>query len=1334
MDDGVHLREKIWTMVVESCQTGSGEPQYIRERLISIMVKLIIRIWPSQHWMDLSTQLMHLYTMSLAHQQMALRIWKTLGEEMFLYDSDATATVRKSELTNGIIGALLPKAVVAELYPNGYRLSTDPMPLAQVKTGKGSKKALVILLEPGNEDGWLLRWALQAGDVARRMTAQGQQASDDDESLLVLLIDAISVFMDWVPIKALVAAQLVQMVAALLQVPSDQVRQRASNCLEIISRRNSGIGEDRDVVLLQFAHESNGSAISAMAQAYSTTLAPAVDDMWQDSADVLAVAKSIAQTCSNIVALHWARKKTEGNLLPNPGLLLELLMAISKDARYTVASLALTSWATIIKHDGLCRVPAVIGAFSTLTEYATTSLFNVCRSAHLVYEVVQGGKGIDTGINEDEVEQFDSLADLRSFLINDMRNRLLNIVRGTCNIDPTGFISWILPSLLPVFEQPLADASGNRDIGQVSIVEAAFMIVDTILSTLDDYEQRALEESDTEATQRAQAARAPCYQLCRQVVAFTCNDPQLINRQLQTLPSLSFLLRPAVMDLDEARDLLFSVLQRCTSFLKFPLNSPNVRELRQVARRSTAALVRIATVIPDSLMLIYSDLAQLVQSSIADPQVAETVKCYLSEFQLTLIAGASCSLSQRRELAAPVLQPIVETLREFTPALQSVEDFAAFLGLPVLDQGFARGGFAEGLKAPLEAARRNRHRFTHILSTLQVCLNRTLGDCSFGQGLTSVWGEYAGDIVPPLLLLVRSLHALWNPSSWQHLPWRSPLARDKLFGLLEISHAERMSIIGISGQKDTADGALEQQHQGDGQQDVQLSIEKRGVHHTLTSLRDSAYRCLGRLAHLPEVFDLQLIPDMGSNFAGCLFADAPSMSPRHWQMLLTYIAQPMFEAVGNWPGCNASTQQDRCVKIIADFVPVWLGPLLSFTTERLDSEWHELLVKGAVLSTKEDIAALAVGANGGSSRSDSGGAGESVNDDIVHEKMLRDWTRAWSQTLCTLLSTISAWFPEASQIENELMSSSRISVNTAAAAAAAASSDASAKNRAMGAFILGSTNMFAGLLTSSLHALQYKDTQAAKSMLSEVSLIAPALTMVSLMPMYLPPTPAHASIIQAYTSRLQKSLTKSTADACSSIFTWLSSDLVNALAAVLHDSHLLELQDPTLQLLANLIFYSSSISTRMPTHWTFRNSSGATIEPAPQNADSSVTTIVPTGDPGLVFRQTVLSTLQPALQKFEISANEVEQTIVQVCMEPDFKRRRALLKVALQPLLAVEKSQLFNNSSSRKSEAARQRQASSANTNPLERSAPGSWTNRSTGQSASLLDNDAEFSLSSLMP
>ncbi|KAJ1944293.1 karyopherin, partial [Kickxella alabastrina] len=1210
LDDGLQLRDRLWDLIALGCQANTMEPQYIREKQVTVMVMLIIRIWPSMHWTDLSAQLMHLYNMSEAHREMSLRIWRTLGEEMFVYDRDATATVRKHDLTNGIVGALLPTAVVAEMYPNGYRLTTDlPDPKAPGASASG-KRAVAIMVEPGNDDGWLLRWIQHACEVAQQF---GQQQSA--EAQLVSLIDTVSTFMEWVPIKALAATQLVPRLAVLLHTSSDQVRLRVTNALEILSRRSSGVIDERDIVLHQFAQVEAGSALAAMAHAYASTLAPAVDDAWADAGEALATAKALALASSNLVTTHWARKKLEANNLAAPQLLLELLLALARDPRYTVAAQALNSWTAIIRHPTLNKLPAVVATFQTLTEHTTKTLFGVCHHAALVLK--RGGVEA-AGISDDEADLFESPADLRTFLNNEVRGRLLAIIRSMCNIDPAGFVGWIMPSLLPVF----APASPTP------VVEAAFMIVDSILSTLDDFEQRALAdgEGDSVMEQIAQA-RAPCYQLGHQVVQFATANTALVTRQLQTLPSFAFLLRPAAMAAgDEPRALLLTVLQKCVSHLKFNPAIGDVRELRAVARRSTATLVRLAVAIPNSLMLIYSDLSQLVQSRLADARVAGTVKGYLSEFQLALVAGASCSLPQRKEFARPIVQPIIDTLCEFTPAMQSPADFVSFLGLPVLDQACAAQGISPAARQELAAARDRRNRLSHVLATLQICLQRTLGYAAGGLSLVGVWSDYVEDLAPALLLLVRCLHALWNPAHWRPMPWQSAQAQSALFGVLEMSTAERQII--VSGAYDAAGDSTQTAAAAD-----PLVTEARAVHNALGTFRDHAYRCLGRLMNLPELFNAARMPGLASNFTGCLFADAEALAPRHWRFLLTEVAKPALEAVGNWPGCAGA---DQGADAVAQFVPAWLAPLFDFCTQKLSDEW------AVVLAGNQHA------------------TGDSVDDDIVREKMLRDWTRAWSHVISDLLTAVSLSFPDATRIEHDLMSSARVTL-IASAPDAADNKHSVPANRALGAFILKSPSaMLAKTLTAALRVLQFaKDTQAATRVLAALSMLAPSLALVALVPQYMPPSPAHASTVSAYTSRIIPSSLgcETTSDA---LLSWLATDLVSTLVGLLCDPHLVDLQDHSLSALADVIYFSASMATRMPVQWSFRGSSGASE----------------TGDPGIALRQALLRALLQLIPQ-PLSAEELEQTIEQVAVEPEGKRRRALMRVALQPALAVEKSQMF---------------------------------------------------------
>ncbi|KAJ1841399.1 karyopherin, partial [Coemansia sp. RSA 2708] len=806
---------------------------------------------------------------------------------------------------------------------------------------------------PGNEDGWILRWMQHAGEVAQQ---QSGGLSDEHEAQIVQLLETTATFLDWMPIKAVVATELVPRLAALLGVRSARVRQHAAAALEIVSRRNVPAGEERDAILLQFVEAGDGAALGAIAQAYATTLAPQLDAHWDDAGDALACARALAQISANLTTLHWARKKLESNVVRQPERLVELLLALSRDARHSVSALVLPSWAAVVQHSVLSRTPQVAAAFSALTEHTTEAIFRVCRAA----QALAGAGSADGIVDEADAEQFDSVGDLRLFLAGEVRSRLLNIVRGMCALDPAGFVGWIMPSLAPAL------ASDDA-----AVAEAALMTVEAMLATLDDVEQRALADGDEDACARVRQARAPCYELGRRVVDVAGASAAACVRQLNTLPAFAFLLRPAAMDGDEARGLLWAILQKCAQYLAPALDAPDARKLRTVARRATAALVRLAVAVPDSLMLVYDDLSQLVRARIADAAVSAPIKGHLSEFLLALIAGASCSLAQRRQLARPVVQPLLDALRDLAPALQQPADFAALLGLPALDRACAHGIDADTSRALL-AARDARGRVLQMLSTLYVCLNRTLGA---GAALTPLWSECAPELVPPLLLLARCLHALWSPAARTDLPWESREARESLFGVLDMSPAERASIVGLAADADAADAI-------DGAAGVQLAAEMNAVRHALGTLRERTYKCIGRLAAMPATFE---VADLPANFAACLFADAESLAARHWRFLLADVAAPVLMHVGNWPGVDAESGRATAAR----FADAWLRPLFAFCTRCLDAEWAELLARGMAPAAEIEFAQTEQ---------------TSVTDEIVHERIVRDWTRAWSQLVAELLA------------------------------------------------------------------------------------------------------------------------------------------------------------------------------------------------------------------------------------------------------------------------------------------------------------------------------------------
>ncbi|KAJ1721168.1 karyopherin [Coemansia erecta] len=1280
--DGLAIRDGLWPLVL-ACGELAG---FVREKLVAVVVMLVLRMWPSVQWADLSAQMLRLHMLGGAYAEMALRVWQTLGEEMFVYDGDAMATVRKNELTNGIVGALLPVAAVAALYPGGYRLSSEP----SSSSGAG-KKASIIIVEPGNEDGWLVRWAQQAQELA-------QQPHDAAQAQAAALIDTLATFLDWVPVRALAATQLVARLGSLLRVGSAHVRLRAGAALETLARRHAGAGDDRDALLQQFA----AGALDDLAHVYATTRdagGSADGAPWGgDEADALAMARSVAQTAGALATQHWARKKAAPPA-DAPRQLAELLLQLVRDRRYTAASPALGAWAAVLRHEALPQTPLVAGTLGVLTQHVLHMLFAVSGAL----QTLAAGDAAAAGISDADAEQFGSAAELRAFLAGDVRSRLLAIVRGVCAVDAPAFVGWMLPAVGP--------ALGGG--AQPAAVEAALLTVEAALATLDEAQQSVLADGSGAVAAQADAlrqARAPCYALGRLVLDLGTRDggggdASLAMRRLQTLAAFAFLLRgDALADgaagADDARALLLGVLQACAAHLAPEAgDAARAREQRQVARRATATLVRLAVAIPDALMHVYGDLAQLVGARLADAHVPLATKCYLREFHVALVAGATAATpAERQALARPVLAPLVDALGASVPALQTLEAFARHVGLAALDR--AHGTGLDAAQADLLAARARRAQLAHVLMSLHVCLQRTL-DGAGPAPQPAVWTEHVAALLPALLRLVRGLHALAAPARWRAMPWASAEARADLFGVLGPSAAELALIVGGAapdGPAEPADAPLA------------LAAEARGIQQALGALRDHAYRCVGRLAGLAAAFDasLRLMPALPADFTGCLFADAATVEPRHWRLLLAAVVRPALAHVGRWPGVAPAT----CAAAVAGFVPAWLLPLLDFSAQRLEIEWAEHADMQQAPAAAAEPGAEAAAAAGVAA--------------IVHEKLLRDWSRTWALVLADLLGCLAQQLPAAARIEHDLASSARV------AAAPGPPADAPGGNAALAALLAtgegdtdgGSAGLLAATLAAALRLLRCaRDSAAVRRVLASLAALAPSLALLALLPQYAAPTAAQASASAAYQARLSSGAlalasAATAAERAAYLARWLSEGYAAALAHVCRDAYHVESQDAALHALADLLHHAAALTLRMPAAW-------ASLQGAQQEGQEQV-------DPGLALRRAIVRRLCTDGLLAGADAEAVALAAEECARETDGRRRRAVLRVALAPMLAVEQSRMFGAAPDATALRKLRRDLDDG-MDGLAREAPDGWTNRSDGRSHALVDAD-DFDLASVMP
>ncbi|KAJ1929444.1 hypothetical protein EC988_010102, partial [Linderina pennispora] len=193
---------------------------------------------------------------------------------------------------------------------------------------------------------------------------------------------------------------------------------------------------------------------------------------------------------------------------------------------------------------------------------------------------------------------------------------------------------------------------------------------------------------------------------------------------------------------------------------------------------------------------------------------------------------------------------------------------------------------------------------------------------------------------------------------------------------------------------------------------------------------------------------------------------------------------------------------------------------------------------------------------------------------------------------------------------------------------------------------------------------------------------------------YAVPTPAHASTVNSYLAHVHPSLVDNKSGG-TILSSWLCRDFVQATVSVLRSPQLLDVQDLALAMFADVLHFSS-FAKHMPVNWKLHS------KDVPDRA----------------FRSTMVYSMVPAITESGVLGEDLEKALEMIVGETDAKRRKALLRLALLPMLAVEKSQMFSKKAEKKKQTAAQ-------------NVPEEWTTRST---LSLFDNDDEFSLGSIMP
>ncbi|OAJ43759.1 hypothetical protein BDEG_27087 [Batrachochytrium dendrobatidis JEL423] len=214
-------REIIKSSIFQLCDSGLGnniqETRLITEKLAKIFVELAKRTWPLE-WTSMDVQLRALYQKHMGGRILVLLFYKSLAEDVFIFEDDVV-TSRKKELSTALMSVTVGTGIL-------HNMLSKPIDPSQ--TGVSNRQDLQLLMQlivadPDNE-GWFTRWSTAIETLACAMTSKSENhAQSDAERLLVLTLNCLAVFLDWVLLESVIETRTLYRLLQLHTVQSNSL-------------------------------------------------------------------------------------------------------------------------------------------------------------------------------------------------------------------------------------------------------------------------------------------------------------------------------------------------------------------------------------------------------------------------------------------------------------------------------------------------------------------------------------------------------------------------------------------------------------------------------------------------------------------------------------------------------------------------------------------------------------------------------------------------------------------------------------------------------------------------------------------------------------------------------------------------------------------------------------------------------------------------------------------------------------------------------------------------------------------------------------------------------
>ncbi|KAI8813395.1 armadillo-type protein [Cladochytrium replicatum] len=757
--------------VVELLQAGTKdinlEPNYIKEKVAAVVVGVAKCTWPTT-WPDFDQIMRNIYTIDPTREELVLIVYRTIAEDIFEYE-DAVADIRKRNLITSLTFAAVNTAILSERSSGTGQgtiggMATSVTPPPKIPRTDPELLASLIASEPNNE-GWISRWALkveQWNDLrqSRKLVGAITDAALA-ERMVVSTLNTIAAYVDWILARSLTSARIPWILTKSVTSDDNSIRMAALGGLLTLVQRNILLEDERNELIWRMFFYEGGveNLYLAWANAHGSSDLSSIDTIEQMSPitrDGYPYAKLLASVFVTLGERHVVVKNAD-KVPPNFARFLEFMLVVSHHPSPVICSTSVNFWVELLKDDTLGKLPDVVSLFPRLLLLVTTR----CIKASTVMSSAAGQYYCE--LEYDNKSEFETAH-------NSLRQRCLKVLELISDLKCLETFNWMASRIVASFNDP------RTLLKPATTIDEIFSVNGYILETFMVWYQK---KSKGEGSGVEEIVRPNILALVDKIVDFVHEDPSVVREQLSMIVCCASILPYNVEILTRTMRKLFAFVSYRIDLEKSQLDE----DAKAVRNKAAGSLIKLALEMPDILMTVFNDVAQLVQEMQVNPNQMWGVKNQLQDLLTAIIVFSSIDDQQKRIRFDAVTEPLIREWEEKVPFLCQMNTMMDIMSANLLSsngEALQLTTHADG-DLGVQLQQRSQARSNLSLTHKTKLLN---------EGFVSVlWAPYLNRIVPLLLACISGLHSLWEPQVWENYP-------SEFRSILEITVNERVAMLG----------------------------------------------------------------------------------------------------------------------------------------------------------------------------------------------------------------------------------------------------------------------------------------------------------------------------------------------------------------------------------------------------------------------------------------------------------------------------------------------------------------------------------------------------------